>query len=576
MSYPYTFTSSGANLTPEDLVRIARSPLDHATSAPTNKVALSTQATEAVNRSRAIVDGIVERGDVVYGITTGFGAFKDKIIPLDELAQLQVNLILSHCVGVGPLLPSEVVRAMMLSRAHTLSLGYSGIRLQTLQFLYDMLNLGIHPLIPEQGSVGSSGDLAPLSHLALAMIGLGDAEYQGRTLPTADLFSSLGLSPTVLAPKEGLALTNGTSLMSALLSLAAVDAAMLCDTADVAASMTLEALQATPAAFDPRIHAARPYLGQTHVAFNIRAITGGSNLLYTAQSTDDTQSTQNPDLERSEGSKLKTLTSSEARGQSSPKVQDAYSLRCIPQVHGAARDTVGYVRSLLLIELNSANDNPLIFGSSELLDESQLKTQNAELRTDDVLSGGNFHGAPLSVAADILSIGVCQLANISERRQARLLDPAANAKLLPPFLTPHGGLNSGFMMLQYTAAALASENKSLAHPSSIDTIPTSNGWEDLNSMGPIAARHARAIVANTARILALEALCAAQALDLRLRNDQPNAHLGRGTRAAYDLIRSHIPFIERDEDIRPHIAGAEHLVFSGQLAATISAAQNPV
>jgi histidine ammonia-lyase len=426
------------------------------------------------------------------------------------------------------------------------------------------------------------------------MIGGGDTEWQGRTLHAAEALRGAGLTPAVLAPKEGLAITNGTSLMSALLSLATVDAAMLCDTADVVGAMTLEALQATPAAFDPRIHAARPYSGQVHVAANIRALTEGSSLLMGAgDQVPGAGETDNP--------------TPDTRHPTPPKVQDAYSLRCIPQVHGAARDTVGYVRSLLLTELNSANDNPLIFQMSgegyQVTGNNDAGTQLPAPNTPAVLSGGNFHGAPLAVAADILGIGVCQLANISERRQARLLSgdgyrvsgagknaptdtqhPIPVTHSLPTFLTEHGGLNSGFMMLQYTSAALASENKSLAHPASVDTIPTSNGWEDVNSMGPIAARHARAIVANTARILALEALCAAQAIDFRLRildfgldndtssNPKPktqNPKLGRGTRAAYELIRAHVPFIERDEDIRPHIAAAERLVLSGELASQI-------
>jgi histidine ammonia-lyase len=562
-----TFISNGANLTPADVARIARSPLDPKTGVAQLRATMSPEAKQRVNRSRAIVDGIVDRGEVVYGITTGFGAFKDRLIPRNELAQLQVNLIMSQCVGVGPPLPIEVVRAMMLCRAHTLSLGYSGIRLQTLQLLYDMLNSGVHPLVPEQGSVGASGDLAPLSHMALAMLGQGRAEWRGQLMPASEALRNAGLQPAVLQPKEGLALSNGTSLMSGLLSLALVDAQMLADTADVVGAMTLEALQGIPDAFDPRIHAARGQPGQIASAAHIRHLTEGSTLLY--QPTTDHRP---PTTDNKQSSVF--------------KVQDAYSLRCMPQVHGACRDTIYHIEAVLAAELNGASDNPLVFDeTSELPIDSQLKTQNhalersegSKLITDSVavLSGGNFHGAPLSVAADFLSIGLCQLANISERRQARLVDPAAHGlPSLPAFLIENGGLNSGFMMVQYTAAALASENKSLAHPASVDTIPTSANTEDHVSMGPIAARHARAIVANTTRILALEALMAAQALDFRLlgkpnSGSDPPARMGVGTHAAYDLLRDRVPFLDKDQDFQPYISAVTDLVTTRQLASVV-------
>jgi histidine ammonia-lyase len=564
------FISDGANLTPEDVVRVARdipSPggVSAGSGASTPKVDMAEEARRRVAASRAIVDSIVERGEVVYGITTGFGAFKDRLIPPDQLAQLQVNLLLSHCVGVGPALPTEVLRAMMLCRAHTLSLGYSGIRPATLQLLYDMLNVGVHPYVPEQGSLGASGDLAPLAHMALVMIGQGQAEWQGRMLPAADALRAAGLQPVQLGPKEGVALTNGTSLMSALLSLAVADAAMLCDTADVVGALSLEALQGVPAAFDPRIHAARPHNGQITSAANIRRLTQGSTLLFqTAES-------------RTQNAEDALLPTAIRLLPSENKVQDAYSLRCMPQVHGPARDATAYVHNVLLTELNSANDNPLVFGAGPIGQGDHVA----------VLSGGNFHGAPLSVAADFLGIALCGLANISERRQARMVDIAAHGGLFPPFLIEHGGLNSGFMMVQYTAAALASENKSLAHPASVDTIPTSANTEDHVSMGPIAARHARSIVANTARILALEALMAAQAIDFRLRNAEfgmrndstsrsdsafqiPHSALGEGSRLAYDLIRSRIPFLQHDQDMQPLIAAAIDLVTSGALASLLS------
>ena len=556
------FTSDGANLTPADVARIARAPLDPESGASVLATGMSAGAGVAVERSRAIVDGIVDRGEVVYGITTGFGAFKDRVIPRDDLDRLQVNLILSQCVGVGPALSTEAVRAMMLCRAHTLSLGFSGIRPETLQLLYDMLNVGVHPYVPVQGSVGASGDLAPLSHMAAAMIGYGKAEHRGQWLPAGEALRAAGLEPAVLGPKEGLALSNGTSLMAGLLSLAVTDAANLCETADVVGATSLEALQGVPAAFDPRIHAARGQRGQITSAGRIRHLIEGSDLLW-----HDNPGDPGDGLERA----------------TAGKVQDAYALRCMPQVHGPARDTVDHVSQVLTAELNGAEDNPLVFGSEFLVPGSESPdyrhnqepgTRNQELGT--VLSGGNFHGAPLSVAADFLGIGLCQLANISERRQARLVDVSAHGGLFPAFLIENGGLNSGFMMVQYTSAALASENKSLAHPASVDTIPTSANTEDHVSMGPIAARHATAIAANTTRILALEAMMAAQALDFRLRS-QPKATMGRGTRAAYALIREHVPFLEKDTYFQPYIEAVEALVSDGRLArAALSSAGSPV
>jgi histidine ammonia-lyase len=549
------FTSDGANLTPTDVARIARAPLNPESGASALVAGMSAGARVAVERSRAIVDGIVDRGEVVYGITTGFGAFKDRVIPSDDLDRLQVNLILSQCVGVGPALSTEEVRAMMLCRAHTLSLGFSGIRPETLQLLYDMLNVGVHPYVPVQGSVGASGDLAPLSHMAAAMIGYGKAEHRGQWLPAAQTLRAAGLEPAVLGPKEGLALSNGTSLMAGLLSLAVTDAANLCETADVVGAMSLEALQGVPAAFDPRIHAARGQRGQITSADRIRHLIEGSDLLWRDNPGDP-------------GDGLERATAG--------KVQDAYALRCMPQVHGPARDTVDHVNQVLTAELNGAEDNPLVFGSWFLVPGSELPNRIEASEPGTVLSGGNFHGAPLSVAADFLGIGLCQLANISERRQARLVDVSAHGGLFPAFLIENGGLNSGFMMVQYTSAALASENKSLAHPASVDTIPTSANTEDHVSMGPIAARHATAIAANTTRILALEAMMAAQALDFRLRS-QPTATMGRGTHAAHALIREHVPFLEKDTYFQPYIEAVEALVSDGRLAgAALSGAGSPV
>ena len=521
----YGFTSHGINLTPGDVARIARMPAGKGNGSVQASVGMDPETREKVHRARAIVDGIVDRGEVVYGITTGFGAFKDRVIPRDELAQLQVNLILSQCVGVGPALPTEVVRAMMICRAHTLSLGYSGIRPGTLQLLYDMLNREVHPRVPEQGSVGASGDLAPLSHMAAAMIGYGEAEWHGKTMPAAEALRGAGLEPAVLECKEGLALSNGTSLMAGLLSFALVDAANLTETADIVGAMSFEALQGVPAALDPRIHAARGQKGQIVSAGRICRHIEGSTLLWSDQTGDGLD---------------KAL---------SGKVQDAYSLRCMPQVHGPVRDALDHVSSVLTAELNGAEDNPLVFGVGDVGYGEDFA----------IISGGNFHGAPVSVAADFLGIAICQLASISERRQARLVDVAAHGGLLPAFLTERGGLNSGFMMVQYTSAALTSENKSLAHPASVDTIPTSANVEDHVSMGPIAARHARQIAANTARVLALEVMMSAQAIDFRLRAT-PGASLGAGTRAAYDLVREVVPFLEKDEYLYPYITAVEELI----------------
>jgi histidine ammonia-lyase len=371
--HAHSFVSDGTNLSPIDLVRTARAGIDSA-QAPAITVELSPAAKERVVASRAIVDDIVKRGDLVYGITTGFGAFKDRVIPADELAQLQVNLVMSHCVGVGAPLPTEVVRAMMLCRAHTLSLGYSGISLPTLQLIYDMLNAGIHPLVPTQGSVGASGDLAPLSHVALAMLGMGEVEWQGRWMPAAEALAAANLTPATLGPKEGVALSNGTSLMSALLSLALVDSDTLCDTADVVGAMSLEALQGVPAALDSRIHAARGHAGQVTSAANIRNLIQGSTLVWDTDDSSLNAHRRTTDDKGSEASSVVLRRSSVEETLRLGKVQDVYSLRCMPQVHGPAREASSYVKGILSIELNSANDNPLIFGENDPIDDGRRTT----------------------------------------------------------------------------------------------------------------------------------------------------------------------------------------------------------
>jgi histidine ammonia-lyase len=474
------------------------------------------------------VRAFVERGDIVYGVTTGFGAFKDRIIPIDQVEQLQRNILMSHAVAVGAPLDAATTRAMMLIRANTLAKGHSGIREATLRLLLEMFNRGVYPVVPSQGSLGASGDLAPLAHMALPLIGLGEAVYQGTVLAGREALARAGLEPVTLGAKEGLALTNGTAMMTAIGALTTVQAENLALVADLAGSLSLEALHGTPRAFDARIHAARPHPRQIDCAAVIRQLIEGS-----------------------------TFT----RADDPLNVQDAYTLRCIPQVHGAARDAIAYARWVLDIEINSATDNPLLF-----FDETTEEPT--------VLSGGNFHGEPVAIAMDYLALALTELGNISERRLTRLTDEASNQETLPAFLVQHGGLNSGFMLTQYTAASLASENKVLVHPASADTIPSSANVEDHVSMGSTAARQARQIAENVERILALELLAAAQAIDFRRQVLGPTARLGRGTGPAYDLIRERVPFLENDAVMYPHIEAVRRLISSGELAAAVEGTNN--
>ncbi len=506
-----SFSLNGESLTIEQVVAVA----DGEPGAPS--VELSSEAKHKVQRAQLAVADLIARGEIVYGITTGFGAFKDRIIAPDQVQQLQRNIIMSHAVGVGTPFDRRIVRALMLIRANTLAKGHSGVRLETLRLLLDMLNQGVHPVIPSQGSLGASGDLAPLAHMALVLIGEGEAELQGQVLAGAEALRQSGLRPTSLAAKEGLALTNGTAVMCALGALAVHQAERLCCIADLAGCLSLEALHGTPLAFDERIHAVRPHPRQLDCAQHLRQL-----------------------LEHSDFT----------RHHDPYNVQDAYTLRCIPQVHGAVRDAIAYARWVIEIELNAATDNPLLF-----FDEDEVT----------VLSGGNFHGEPVAIAMDYLAMALTELGNISERRITRLTDEASNAHVLPAFLIKHGGLNSGFMLVQYTAAALASENKVLAHPASVDTIPTSANTEDHVSMGCTAARQACQILDNLEYILALELMAAAQGVDFRREKLGPSAQLGRGTRVAYNLIRRHVPFLENDAIMYPYIEAARHLVADGTL-----------
>jgi len=488
------------------------------------QVAISAEGQRQVERAARAVQELLARGEIVYGITTGFGAFKDRIISPDQVETLQRNIIMSHAVGVGDPYDIPTTRAIMLIRANTLARGHSGIRLPTLQLLVDMLNAGVHTAIPEKGSLGASGDLAPLAHMALVMIGMGEAEYQGETLPGAEALGRAGLQPVELSAKEGLALTNGTSVMCALGALLVYQTERLCGTADAAGALSLEALHGTPLAFDARIHSLRPFPQQVKCAANMCSLLAGSQF---------------------------------TRHHDPHNVQDAYTLRCIPQVHGAVREAVDYTRWVIDIELNAVTDNPLIFS-----DET-----SAEIT---VLSGGNFHGEPLAIAMDYLAIALAELGNISERRIMRLTDECSNAQTLPAFLTRQGGLNSGFMVTQYTAAALATENKVLSHPASVDSIPTSANVEDHVSMGLTSALKLRQIAENTAHIIAIELMAAAQGIDFRRQEVGKDAQLGKGTAPVYARIRQEVPFIEKDTVMYKYIAAIKDLIASGALDALIA------
>ncbi len=501
-----TITITGEHLTMEDVAAVALGA----------RVALAPEALKAMERSWQGVLTLLERGEIAYGITTGFGAFKGRIIPRHEVEALQRNLVLSHAAGSGPLLDPNDVRATMVVRANTLAMGHSGIRPQVVERLVQLLNAGVIPCVPRYGSVGASGDLAPLAHLTLVLLGEGEAWYRGERLPGAEALRRAGLEPIALQAKEGLALINGTAVVTAHGTLTTLRAENLVRAVDIAAALSLEALRGTPAAFDARIHHLRPHPRQVDAAAFVRRLVEGSTFL---------------------------------RPHDPRDIQDAYSLRCIPEVHGAVRDTVAYARWALEIELNAVTDNPLIFFEGD---------------QPVVLSGGNFHAEPLGLALDYLKLGLTDLGNISERRIARLLDEALN-RGLPPFLTRHGGLESGLMIAQYTAAALASENKVLAHPATADSIPTSANTEDHVSMAAHAAQHARQVLENVETIAAIELLAAAQGIDFRREQLGPSARLGRGTQVAYELIRSRVPFIEHDQPLTPHIEALRQLIVRGDL-----------
>jgi histidine ammonia-lyase len=450
------------------------------------QVALHDEARTRIEASRAVVEKIVEQNRTVYGVNTGFGKLSDVRIDPDKLSELQLNLVRSHSCGLGNPLSEAEARAMLLLRANVLACGLSGARAVIADTLVAMLERGVTPVIPEKGSVGASGDLAPLAHLALAAIGEGEAFYQGERLASDAALKRAGIEPLQLEVKEGLALLNGTQAMGAVGALALHRAERVTRLADVAGAMTLEALKGTPVAFDERIHAARPHAGQMEVATHLRELLAGSEIRQSHLEND-------------------------------PRVQDAYSLRCMPQVHGAVRDALRHARGIVETETGSATDNPLVFAE-----------------TGDVLSGGNFHGAPLGLAFDYAAIAVTDLMSITERRIDRLINPDANEDL-PPFLTRQAGTSSGFMMLQVTAVALLSEAKILAHPASVDNVPTDGGKEDHVSMGMTAATKLRSIVDIAEAATAIELITAAEALEYRA----PLAP-GRGVKAAYDVVRAHV------------------------------------
>ncbi|MCI5802205.1 MAG: histidine ammonia-lyase [Oscillospiraceae bacterium] len=488
---------NGCDLTLEQLCRTVREGAE---------AVIDPAALDGIARSRALVEECVREGKVVYGLTTGFGKFSDVHISEEDAKTLQENLIMSHSCGVGEPLPQEVVRAMMLLRVNALSQGYSGIRLSTLETLVEMLNRGVIPVVPSQGSLGASGDLVPLAHMTLVLIGKGEAWYKGERMPGEEAMRRAGIAPVQLTSKEGLALINGTQCMTAVGSLAVCDAVNLMKAADVVAALTTEALCGIKDAFDPRIQEIRRQPGQMATARNILRLIEGSEHI---------------------------------TRQGQIRVQDAYSLRCVPQIHGPSRDTIGYVKGILEREINAVTDNPLIFAD-----------------TGDAISGGNFHGQYLSMGLDVLGIAAAELANVSERRIERMVNPQLSG--LPAFLVKNGGLNSGFMIAQYTAAALVSENKVLAHPACVDSIPSSANQEDHVSMGMTAARKARKIIENVTNVLGIELLTAAQAIEF-----QGPEGLSPAGRAVWELVRSGTPAVEEDRIMYPDIHRCAGLIRSG-------------
>lgn len=498
------FLLNGSNLT----VELAKNIVDSHT-----HIGLTPASKNNIKRSRKTVEDWIKNDEVIYGVTTGFGEFKDVKIPQSDVEKLQHNLIISHSAGVGEPLPKNIVRLMLLLRINSLAKGFSGVRLELMEQLIKIFNLGITAFIPSQGSVGSSGDLAPLSHLAMTVIGEGYAYDGASVLPSKTVLAKYGLKPFALSAKEGLAMINGTQMMSAFAVEVLNRAERLSKLADISGALSIEALKGTDAAFSDKLQKARPHKGQINTAANLRRL----------------------------------LKDSEIRMShiDCGKVQDAYSLRCMPQVHGSVKDTIEYTKGVIEIEINSATDNPLIFAN-----------------TKEHIEGGNFHGEPVALVMDFLKIALSELGNISERRTARLVDGSLSG--LPRFLTPKGGLNSGLMIAQYTAAALVSENKVLCHPASVDSIPTSANQEDHNSLGSIAARKCFEVLNNVEKIIAIEYLSACQGIDFL----KP-LKCGVGTNAAYTQVRQNVTFISDDVIMNDHIQSICDVIYSSSFVSTV-------
>ena len=495
------------HLTIDQVVQVARNY---------EKIELTQDAIDAVNKARNYVEEKLSKGEIIYGLTTGFGKFSDTFIPLEDTAALQRNLIISHSCGMGDPYPTEVVRGAMLLRINALARGNSGVRLSTLMTMVNMLNKNVHPVIPQKGSLGASGDLAPLSHIILVMLGEGEAEYEGVRMSGQEAMDKAGIPTIELSAKEGLALINGTQIMTSMAALLCHDAKNLAKTADIAVCMTGEALNAITKAYDPKVHEVRGHQGQMDAAANM----------------------------------LKILSDSKNAAKVQPgKVQDAYSLRCAPQVHGASRDAIEYVYAAVTREINAVTDNPLVFSDD-----------------DDVISAGNFHGQPMALAMDFLAIAMAEYANISERRTERLVNPQLSAGL-PAFLTADGGLNSGFMIVQYSAASMVSESKVYCHPASVDSIPSSANQEDHVSMGTTAARKARMVLDNSQKVLAIELFCATQGIYFRGEDK-----LGTAGKALYEHVRKSVAPVKEDRVMYTEMAKFDAMVKNNEIVDVVEKA----
>ena len=501
---------NGRDLTVEEVIRVCRQ---------NEKVEIAPEAKKAVQKARDYIEKKLEDGAVIYGLTTGFGKFSNVLISKEETAELQKNLIMSHTCTMGEPYPRQYVRAAMLLRCNALSRGNSGLRLSTVQTLIDMLNAGIHPVIPRKGSLGASGDLAPLSHIALGLIGMGKVEYKGKIVDAKEAMSEAGIVPVELAAKEGLALNNGTQMMTAVGVNVLWDAMQLLKVADIATAMTAEALHGITKAYDPKVQDLRGHQGQKETAENLRVLLDGSKNALPVQPT---------------------------------KVQDPYSLRCIPQIHGASRDAIRYVYDAVSREINAVTDNPLVFPDE-----------------DEVISGGNFHGQPMALAFDFMKMAISELADVSERRAERLINPALSEGL-PGFLTKHGGVCSGFMIAQYAAASMVSENKVYDHPACVDSIPSSGNQEDHVSMGTTSARTAAMVLDNAQKVIGIELAAAAQGIWLREEiGESKIENLAPATKAAYDFIRTLSAPVETDIIMHDELIKFEQMVKDGSLLSAV-------